>query len=104
MSAYRDLATGYVDAKRAQVAALNDAGLSLEEYRWVRSRSYAAIGMPMMDFDVARIVDDVRNGRTPPTPPVTMQLGASGPPASQKLVEPRRTVLEQNAGLAFFGL
>jgi hypothetical protein len=104
VSAYRDLATGYVDAKRAQVDALNDAGLSLEEYRWVRSRSYAAIGIPMMDFDVARIVDDVRNGRTPPTPSATVQLGPSGPPASQKLVEPHRKVLERNVGLAFFGL
>ncbi len=70
----------------------------------MRTRSYAAIGMPMMDFDVARMVDDVRNGRTPPPPPAMMPLGPSGPPASQKLVEPHRKVLEQNPGLAFFGL
>jgi hypothetical protein len=104
VSAYRDLAKGYVDAKRAQVDALNDAGLSLEEYRWVRTRSYAAIGVPMMEMDLARIVDDVKNGRTPATPPAVMQLGPSDPPASQKLVEPHRKVLEANAGLAFFGL
>src|SRR6185437_1261016 len=34
ISAYRDLAAAYVDAKRAQVDALNRAGFSLEEYRW----------------------------------------------------------------------
>ena len=38
VSAYRDLAAAYVDAKRAQVDALNRAGLSLEEYRWTRSQ------------------------------------------------------------------
>lgn len=58
----------------------------------------------MMDFDVARMVDDVRNGRTPPPPPPMLQLGPSGPPATQKLVNPHRNVLEQNAGLAFCGL
>ena len=31
ISAYRDLAAAYMDAKRAQVDALNHAGLSLEE-------------------------------------------------------------------------
>jgi len=31
VQAYSDIAAGYVDGKRAQVDALNDAGLSLEE-------------------------------------------------------------------------
>ncbi|HET8625153.1 MAG TPA: hypothetical protein VFM14_16440 [Gemmatimonadales bacterium] len=104
VSAYRDLAAAYVDAKRAQVEALNNAGLSLEEYRWIRSRSYAAVGMPMMDFDVSRIVEDIKNGRTPTPPPAIVQLGPTGSPATQKLVEGHRKVLEQNAGIAFFGL
>jgi hypothetical protein len=104
VSAYKDLAAAYVDAKRAQVEALNAAGLSLDEYRWVRSRSYAAIGMPTMDFDVAQIVEDVRNGRTPAPPPAALQVGPTGSPAMQKLVEPHRKQLEQNAGMAFFGL
>lgn len=104
VSAYRDLATGYVDGKRAQVAALNDGGFSLAEYRWVRTQMYAAVGMPMMDLDVARLVDDVRSGRTPAQPKAALQLGPSGPPATLRLVEPHRKVLEENAGLAFFGL
>ena len=104
VSAYRDLTSAYVDAKRAQVEALNTAGLSLDEYRWVRSRSYAAIGMPSMDFDIAQIVEDVRNGRTPAPPPAALHLGPAGSPAMQKLVEPHRKQLEQNAGMAFFGL
>ena len=104
VSAYRDLATGYVAAKRTQVDALNDAGFSLGEYRWVRTHAYAALGMPMMDFDVARMVDDVQHGRTPAPPASMMQLGPSGPPATLKRVEAHRKVLEENAMLAFFGL
>ncbi len=104
ISAYRDLAAAYVDAKRAQVDALNDTGFSLEEYRWVRTRAYAALGVPMMDFDVSRIADDIQSGRTAAPPPATMQLGPAGTPATLKLVEPHRKALEANAPLAHFGL
>jgi len=104
VSAYSDLATGYVDGKRAQVEALNDAGFSLDEYRWVRLRAYGALGMPMMDLDVARMIDDVKSGRTPAQPNRVLPLGPIGPPATQKLVAPHRKVLENYAALAFFGL
>lgn len=104
VSAYSDLATGYVDGKRAQVDALNQAGLSLEEYRWVRKQSYAAIGMPMMDLDVAAMIEDVRNGRKPAEPERVLPLGPSGPPATQKLVGPHQKELEDYAPFAFFGL
>ena len=102
--AYRDLATGYVEAKRVQVNALNEAGLSLDEYRWVRRQAYAALGVPMMDLDIPQLVQEVQSGRTPAHPVTTTPLGPSGTPTTLKLVEPHRTTLEANAGLAFFGL
>ena len=107
ISAYRDLAAAYMDAKRAQVDALNKAGFSLEEYRWTRSKVYGALGVPLMDFDVARIIDDVKHGREPDSTAFRMTVFPSGPigsPAVKQLVEPHRKVLEDNAGLAFFGL
>ena len=104
ISAYSDLAAGYVDGKRAQVDALNRAGLSLEEYRWVRKQSYAALGLPMMDLDVAAMIEDVRNGRKPAEPERVLPLGPSGPPATQKLVGPHQKELEDYAPFAFFGL
>jgi hypothetical protein len=104
VQAYSDIAAGYVDGKRAQVDALNDAGLSLEEYRWVRKRAYESLGMPMMDLDVARMIEDVRNGRTPAQPERVLPLGPSGPPANQKLVAPHQKVLEDYAPYAYFGL
>nr|MBA3231297.1 hypothetical protein [Acidobacteriota bacterium] len=42
---YRGLATAWMDAKRQQVEALNEVSFSLEEYRWVRDRSYSALGL-----------------------------------------------------------
>jgi hypothetical protein len=104
VSAYRDLAGAYVDAKRAQVDALNRAGLSLEEYRWTRSRAYAALGIPLMDLDVSRMIEEVKAGRQPATPTYRMTAGPAASPAIRRLVEPHRKALEANVGLAFFGL
>jgi len=104
ISAYRDLAAAYVDAKRAQVGALNQADLSLEEYRWTRSRVYAALGMSLMDVDVSRIIEDVKAGRQPAGPAYRLTEASTGSPAVRKLVEPHRKALEANVGLAFFGL
>jgi hypothetical protein len=104
ISAYRDLAAAYVDGKRAQVNALNRAGLSLEEYRWTRAQVYAALGVPLMELDVARIIEDVKEGRQVATPAYPMTVGPTASPAVQKLAEPHRKLLEANVGLAFFGL
>jgi hypothetical protein len=103
ISAYSDLATAYVDGKRAQVDALNHAGLSLEEYRWTRSRAYAALDMSLLDVDVSGIIQDVKAGRTPQTPS-RLTEAPSASPALRTRVEPHRKALEANVGLAFFGL
>ncbi len=42
VAAYRDLASMYVEAKRAQVDALNQNSFSLSEYKWVRKQAYLA--------------------------------------------------------------
>lgn len=104
VSAYRDIAVGYVEAKQVQVDALNEAGFSVSEYRWVRSQAYAALGMPMMDMDVGTIVEDIRAGRTPGQPQQSIPIGPTGPPVNQELVKPHRKTFEDNVGLAFFGL
>jgi hypothetical protein len=105
IGAYRDLARTYVDAKRAQVEALNGAGFSLDEYKWVRGQVYAAIGLPVVDFDIARVVESLKGGDTGEvTGRVGGAVGPSGPESNKALVEPHRKVLEDNAALSFFGL
>ena len=104
VGAYRDLAGAYMDAKRAQVDALNRAGLSLDEYRWIRSRAYGALGMSLLDVDVSRIIEDVKAGRQPTTPATRPVPVTPASPALRARVEPHRKALESNIGLAFFGL
>lgn len=107
IAAYRDLARTFVDAKKAQVEALNRAAFSLSEYRWVRQQAYAAIGMPVMDLDVSKFIEDVTSGRTPDqqrTPSLGGSMGPAGPEVNKTLVAPHKKVLEDNAALSYFGL
>jgi hypothetical protein len=105
LSAYRDMATGWLNAKRAQVDALNEVGLSLGEYRWIRSEAYRALGVPLVDIDFARIAEQARSGGDPSA---NMMVGGAfsgrGPAANLKLVERHRKQMEDYLALASFGL
>lgn len=102
---YRDLAAIWLDAKRAQVAALNDADLSLDEYRWVRDQAYRALGMAFVDLDPGRLIDAARSGASDVTPAALRgALEATGPEANRRLIEAMRKQLEENLPLASFGL
>lgn len=105
MRAYRDLASTWMDAKRAQVEALNRAGLSLEEYRWIRHQAYRAVGMAYVDLDIARLVDDARRGVPPDSAGhLRGSVEPAGPESNRQRVEKVKKALEQNIALASFGL
>jgi hypothetical protein len=106
MAAYRDLAAAWMDAKRSQVEALNEAGLSLEEYRWIREQTYRALGMPYVDLDVGKIVDHIRSGSSGSIDPGQLRgsFGPGGPESNRALVEAFKKQLEDNLPLASFGL
>jgi hypothetical protein len=106
ISAYRDLAKIWLAGKTAQVEGLNRVGLSLAEYRWIRSQSYSAVGVPLMSMDVAEMIDQAMRGETPVEPPARFEgaVGPSGPAENQPLIEPFKKQLEENAALAIFGL
>ena len=99
-----DLAGIFMDGKRAQVDALKGAGMSVEEYSWTRAQMYAALGVPFMEIDIPRIVAEAQKGRPPAPHAYHLIDEPAGSPAVKKLVEPHRKVLEENVGLAFFGL
>ena len=103
---YKDLAVLYVQGKQAQAHALNVEGLSLSEYRWIQAQASAAIGMPVMTMDVAKTIEDFKEGRgvDQSQRPVTLPAGPSGPEANKALVAPHQKALEDTAALAFFGL
>jgi hypothetical protein len=104
VSAYRDLAAAYMDGKRAQVEALNRLGMSLDEYRWTRSQAYAALDVPFIEIDIPAIIAEVKEGRQPTTRAWDVKGAPSASPAVRRMVEPHRKTLEDNVGLAFFGL
>jgi hypothetical protein len=106
MSAYRDLAKDWLNAKRAQVDALNEAGLSVDEYRWIRSSAYSALDIPFMDVDFGRIADQVKNagGQVNSAVLVGGAFAGKGPASNLKLVEKYRKQLEDYIPLAAFGL
>lgn len=106
IAAYRDVAKVWLSGKRAQVEALNDAGFSLAEYRWVRGQAYGAVGMPVGTLDIARLIEESTSGRESVESPVTWEgsVGPSGPPENQRLIEGVKKILEENAALAIFGL
>jgi hypothetical protein len=105
LAAYRDMASVWLEAKRTQVEALNEVGFSLEEYRWVRDQAYRALGAPYVDFDIGRLVEDVRRGaKQTEVGKLRGAMGPAGPEANRKLVEAFKKQLEANIALASFGL
>ena len=106
MAAYRDLAAAWVDAKRSQVEALNQAELSLEEYRWIRDQAYSAIGVPFVDLDIGKLVEEIASGNSANVDPGRLRgsIGPSGPEINRKLIEKFRKQFEDNLPLASFGL
>ena len=106
LSAYRDLAATWIDAKRSQVDALNAAELSLDEYRWIREQAYRALGQPFVDLDFGKLLEEARHGVTSSETAGKLggAIGPSGPDANRRLVEKVRKLLEENLALASFGL
>lgn len=106
LQAYRDLAASWLDAKRVQVEALNAAGLSLEEYRWIRNQAYRALGQPFVDLDLGKLVNDVKRGVASSETVAELRgsVGPAGPDANRKLIEKVKKFLEENLALASFGL
>ena len=106
MSAYRDLAKDWLNAKRAQVDALNEVGLSLDEYRWIRSAAYSALDIPFMVVDFGQIAESLKQagGQVKTTVLVGGAFAGKGPASNLKLVEKYRKQLEDYVPLASFGL
>lgn len=88
--AYRDLGDLLLEAKRAQVDAINEQGFSLEEYTWVRNRVYRAIGQSVA---VAGIGEEGNAG-----------AGQSVDADTVAMVEPHTEELMEMHVLAWWGL
>ncbi len=100
LDAWSDIASLVVDAKAAQVAALNEANLSLAEYDWVRVQIYRAFGYQGLSVGLTDLAQDTANEQT-----FTDFADLEPPPdANLALVEPYRERFEETLALALFGL
>lgn len=97
----RDAAGLVLDAVGVQVQALNEAGFSIEEYRWVRDQVLWAAGHPLVGYDLtylatAAIADrSLSAAETATAPPL---------PINVERVAPYLDQIEEALVFAWFGL
>ncbi len=103
MSVLKDVTGLFVDAKHAQVQALNANGFSLAEYEWTRARVYDALGMPM-NTTMQQIISDASAGRMPDVKKLQDTTQVQVPEKNRELVKPYTKELTEGAPLAFFAL
>lgn len=89
-SAYRGLGELLLEAKRAQVEALNRYNFSLQEYMYVRNQSYRALGQ---EVAVAAYGDQAMQTRTWQVPDEVVEM-----------VRPHREELMEGYAFAWFGM
>ena len=102
LGALKDLSAIIVDAKRAQVEALNQASFSVKEYEWVRQQVYGAVGIVAAGFDVKdiqRIAQQAAGSDEGPRAEIPDM-----PARNKELVKAYEQKLREWAPLAFFGL
>jgi hypothetical protein len=90
VTAYRGLGDLLLEAKRAQVEALNRYNFSLQEYMYVRNQTFKAIGR---DVAVAAYGDQSMQTRTWDVPDETVEM-----------VAPHREELLEGYAFAWFGM
>jgi hypothetical protein len=103
MSAVSDLMGLILQAKTAQVDALNSAHFSLEEYSWVRGQVYAAAGMSVAQVNFAAIQDAIKNGGGNVSPDL-QKMADEVPERNKTLVKPYLEKMKDWVPFAFFGL
>jgi hypothetical protein len=104
---WRDLGGLLVDAKRSQVDAVNAAGFSLGEYRWVREQVYLALGLQVVTVGLDQAMELAREGageRLEDLARHRRNLDEEAAARNLALVEPYRGELEEWAPLALLGL
>jgi hypothetical protein len=95
----------YMDARRAQVDALNVHKFSDAEYTWVKLRVYEAAGMEIASgIDMSKIEDLARDGAMKANRKLPDIKKPEIPAANLKLVKPRLARLKESLPLAFLGL
>lgn len=105
-AALKDFGDLAVEAKRVQVAAVNDQGFSRQEYSWVKQQVYLALGLGNASaVDMGELMRAVKEGDFQGLPErASAEAQPAVPPANVELVEPHREELTRWMPLAMMGL
>ena len=102
---FSEMAGIYVDARRAQVNALNIHKFSDAEYTWVKRRVYEAAGMHIASgFDFSAIEDLARDGAQRSSTKLPDLPMPEVPPGNIRLVKPHAEKLKEWIPMAVLGL
>jgi vacuolar-type H+-ATPase subunit I/STV1 len=102
-TAISDLMGLIMQAKTAQVDALNASHFSLGEYKWVRGQVYSAAGMSVAQVNFAALQEQIKsNGGT--VSPDLEQMSRDVPERNKTLVKPYVEKMKDWIPFAFFGL
>lgn len=104
LQAYGDLAATWIEAKRAQVDALNASNLSLDEYQWVREQAYRSLGMAFVDMDFKKLADNARDAMPSDVAALRGSISDEALAANKARLLKFKKILEENLALAAFGL
>ena len=100
-----DLSSLYLEARRAQVEALNIHKFSDGEYAWVRNRVYEAAGMELAGgIDLSKIEALARESAMKSNVQLPDMPKPNVPEANLKLVKPHLAKLKESFPLALLGL
>jgi hypothetical protein len=104
LSGLADMSQVYVDARRAQVDALNVEQFSREEFTWVRLRVYQAAGIEATGYEpreLARLIRGMNSGAQVTVPDVELP---DAPAKNRELVKPHAAEIMEWLAMAAFGL
>ena len=94
----------YLEAWRAQVAAMNEEGFSRDEFSWVRLRVYQAAGLDAVRYDardLERVFENVARGVQLEGPAASLP---AAPAVNQALARPHAEQVSSWLPMAVFGL
>jgi hypothetical protein len=99
-----DMSQIYLDARRAQVDALNTEKFSRAEFSWVRLRVYQAAGIEAARYDpreLEKLLQAMASGAKGTVPEVALP---DAPATNRELVKPHAAQLMEWLAMASFGL
>ncbi len=99
---WTDVLSLVMDAKRAQVDALNEAHMSLSEYHWIRQQTLMALGYGAFGWNLETLVED-------PTRMLETAAPADSPDTealqhNRALLQEYEDSIEEWLAISFFGL